>query len=117
MIRLDTGVYLRVESRIHGRLRECSSPSTTTSSISYPSWTYYLTIMNAGSSSHGLASLDDVIKHITTSNNASTLKAYLNSFAPKESRETILASTIGSGQDPLTLLDPSRNTLGYLYIL
>ncbi|RPD63474.1 hypothetical protein L227DRAFT_497116 [Lentinus tigrinus ALCF2SS1-6] len=73
--------------------------------------------MNVGSSSHGLASLDDVVQHITSSNNPSTLKAYLNSFAPKESRETILASTFAGGQDPLALLDPSRNTLGYLYIL
>ena len=75
------------------------------------------TAMNIGSSSHGLASLDDVIQHITTSSNPQNLKSYLNSFAPKESRETILASTLGSGQDPLSVLDPAINTLGFLYIL
>ena len=73
--------------------------------------------MNVGSSSQGLASLDDVLTHITTATNPNTLNHYLKSFAPKDVRETILASTLGSGQDPLTVLDPSRNTLGYLYIL
>ncbi|KAI0698795.1 hypothetical protein C8Q76DRAFT_757488 [Earliella scabrosa] len=73
--------------------------------------------MNIGSSSHALASLDDVLNHITTSNNPNSLHSYLKSFAPKDMRETILASTLGSGQDPLVVLDPSQNTLGYLYIL
>ncbi|KAI0633148.1 hypothetical protein C8Q77DRAFT_1058791 [Trametes polyzona] len=65
----------------------------------------------------GLASLDDVLQHITTSSNPSTLHHYLKSFAPKDVRDTILASTLASGQDPLSVLDPQRNTLGYLYIL
>ncbi|KAI0758755.1 hypothetical protein C8Q74DRAFT_1299769 [Fomes fomentarius] len=73
--------------------------------------------MNAGPLLHGLASLDDVFQHITTSNNPTTLNSYLKSFAPKDPRETILSGTLGSGQDPLTILDPSINTLGYLYIL
>ena len=65
----------------------------------------------------GSASLDDVLQQITTSNNPSTLNHYLKTFAPKESRDTILASTLSSGQDPLSVLDPQSNTLGYLYIL
>ena len=69
----------------------------------------------AGVSGHGLPSLDDVLTQITI--HAPNLSSYLKTFAPKEVRETILASTLGSGQDPLSVLDPHRNTLGYLYIL
>ena len=73
----------------------------------------------AGSSTQlsGSSSLDDVLNRITTSDNLSSLNGFLKSFTPKESRETILSSTLGSGQDPLDVLDPQRNTLGYLYIL
>lgn len=73
--------------------------------------------MHVGSSAQGLASLDDVLTHVTTTTNPSSLNLYLKSFAPKEVRDSILASLLGSGQDPLTVLDPERNTLGYLYIL
>ncbi|KAH9886665.1 hypothetical protein C8Q73DRAFT_714825 [Cubamyces lactineus] len=69
------------------------------------------------SQASGNASLDDVLQQITTSNNPSALNHYLKTFAPKESRDTILASTLSSGQDPLSVLDPQSNTLGYLYIL
>ncbi|KAL7278794.1 hypothetical protein ACG7TL_007803 [Trametes sanguinea] len=65
----------------------------------------------------GPASLDDVLNQITTTNSPSSLNHYLRTFAPKESRDTILASILASGQDPLSVLDPQRNTLGYLYIL
>ncbi|KAI8996251.1 hypothetical protein BD414DRAFT_477249 [Trametes punicea] len=71
-----------------------------------------------GSSQTGAsASLDDVLSQITTSSSPSSLNQYLRSFAPKESRDTILASTLSSGQDPLTVLDTRTNTLGILYIL
>ncbi|CDO75711.1 hypothetical protein BN946_scf184493.g9 [Trametes cinnabarina] len=65
----------------------------------------------------GHASLDDVLNQITTTSSSSSLNQYLKSFAPKESRDTILASTLSSGQDPLSVLDPRSNTLGFLYIL
>ncbi|KAI9058652.1 hypothetical protein FKP32DRAFT_1596958 [Trametes sanguinea] len=65
----------------------------------------------------GNASLDDVLNQITTTNNLNSLNHYLKTFAPKESRDTILASILATGQDPLSVLDPQRNTLGYLYIL
>ncbi|TBU54939.1 hypothetical protein BD310DRAFT_826881 [Dichomitus squalens] len=71
----------------------------------------------AGASGHGLPSLDDVFTQITTNPNVANVASYLKTFAPREVRETILASALGSGQDPLTVLDPHRNTLGYLYIL
>ncbi|KAI0350548.1 hypothetical protein OH77DRAFT_1463574 [Trametes cingulata] len=73
----------------------------------------------AGSSqgAGGLASLDDVFNQITSTSSPGSLHHYLKSFAPKEVRDTILASTLSSGQDPLAILDPQRNTLGFLYIL
>ncbi|KAI0772311.1 hypothetical protein BD413DRAFT_544080 [Trametes elegans] len=64
-----------------------------------------------------LASLEDVLQHITTNNNPSVLNHYLKSFAPKEVRDTILASTLSNAEDPLLALDPQENTLGFLYIL
>lgn len=76
--------------------------------------------MNTAGSSQtagSFASLDDVLHQLTTSTNLNNLHHYLKSFAPKESRDIILASTLSSGQDPLSVLDPQRNTLGYLYIL
>ncbi len=76
--------------------------------------------MNAAGPSQntgGPTSLDDVLQQLTTSTNINSLHHYLKSFAPKESRDIILASTLSSGQDPLSVLDPQRNTLGFLYIL
>ena len=97
--------------------------STATPAFLHPRWlrpSSSSKIMNvAGSSTQlsGSSSLDDVLNRITTSDNLSSLNGFLKSFTPKESRETILSSTLGSGQDPLDVLDPQRNTLGYLYIL
>jgi len=61
-------------------------------------------------------SLDSIINEITTANNASMLHMLRNAI-PKESRETILSSTLAGGQDPLTVLDMRQNTLGVLYIM
>ncbi|KAG5649762.1 hypothetical protein H0H81_002140 [Sphagnurus paluster] len=62
-------------------------------------------------------SLDSILQQITTSNNAAALNHTLRNALPKESRDTILASVLGSGQDPLCVLDVRQNTLGVLYIL
>lgn len=62
-------------------------------------------------------SLDSIFHLITTSNNLQTLHNTLRSGAPRDVRDTILASVLQSGQDPLMLLDARTNTLGYLYIL
>ncbi|KAG6905592.1 hypothetical protein DXG01_001811, partial [Tephrocybe rancida] len=62
-------------------------------------------------------SLDTILTQITTSNNATALNHSLRTNLPKESRDTILASTLSSGQDPLTVLDMRENTLGVLWIL
>jgi hypothetical protein len=63
-------------------------------------------------------SLETIIQQITTPTVAlSSLAHTLRTFAPAEIRETILASILPGGQDPLELLDPSVNTLGLLYLL
>ncbi|KAJ6541628.1 hypothetical protein B0H19DRAFT_958820 [Mycena capillaripes] len=62
-------------------------------------------------------SLDRILNEITTTNNLAALNHTLKNGLPKESRETILASPLASGQDPLTVLDMRQNTLGVLYIL
>jgi hypothetical protein len=63
-------------------------------------------------------SLETIIQQITTPTVAlSSLAHTLRTFAPADIRETILASILPGGQDPLELLDPSVNTLGLLYLL
>lgn len=64
-----------------------------------------------------ILSLDNILTQITTSNNLSALNHTLKHFASRDVRDTILGSTLSSGQDPLSVLDVGRNTLGVLYIL
>jgi COP9 signalosome complex subunit 3 len=63
--------------------------------------------------------LATVVQHITNANPASmsTLAQSLKSFAPEEQRDAILGGLLPGAQDPLAILDPRANTLGYLYIL
>ena len=63
------------------------------------------------------ATLDQIFQDITTSNDQKVLHERLKHFTPKDARDAILASTLSSGQDPLSVLDPERNTIGCLYIL
>lgn len=63
------------------------------------------------------ANLDTVLNQITTSNNIHALNHTLRIGLPRETRDAILASTLGGGQDPLSVLDMRANTLGALYIL
>ncbi|KII84533.1 hypothetical protein PLICRDRAFT_45885 [Plicaturopsis crispa FD-325 SS-3] len=63
------------------------------------------------------ASLEGLVHQITTTNNIGALNHALRNFAQREVRETVLASLLGGGQDPLTVLDVRVNTLGVLYIL
>ena len=65
----------------------------------------------------GANTLDSLVNEITSTNNMGALSQHLRNFATKDIRETILASSLSSGQDPLSILDPEVNTLGYLYIL
>ncbi|KAH0578339.1 hypothetical protein H2248_003953 [Termitomyces sp. 'cryptogamus'] len=61
--------------------------------------------------------LDTILNQITNSDNAQTLHHILRTNLSKDSRDTILASLLPSGQDPLTVLDMRENTLGVLWIL
>lgn len=72
---------------------------------------------NQGSNDGSLLNLDAIIGQITTSNNLVALNHTLKNFAPKDVRDTILASTLSNGQDPLTVLHLGNNTLGIIYIL
>ena len=63
------------------------------------------------------ATMDQVLHDITTTEDPKLLNDKLRHSPSKDARETILASMLQSGQDPLSVLDPERNTIGYLYIL
>ncbi|KIK68564.1 hypothetical protein GYMLUDRAFT_36025 [Collybiopsis luxurians FD-317 M1] len=64
-------------------------------------------------------STDGLVHQITTTNNLEALAHTLRTpgGSGKEVREFILASSLSSGQDPLSVLDLRNNTLGVLYIL
>ncbi|GJE86770.1 hypothetical protein PsYK624_028520 [Phanerochaete sordida] len=65
-----------------------------------------------------LKNLDELLHYLTGANTTPvSVNNALRSFGTKETREALLASTLGSGQDPLEILSPEANTLGYLYIL
>lgn len=70
----------------------------------------------AASSSQNV-SLDRVLLEITSTNNLGALNQTLRGFAPKDVRESLLASSLPNGQDPLAVLEIERHTLGALYIL
>jgi len=61
--------------------------------------------------------LESVITEITTATSPKSLLVSLRNFAKRDIGDAILASTLGGGQDPLSILDPYVNTMGYLYIL
>ncbi|KAJ4495800.1 hypothetical protein C8J55DRAFT_553560 [Lentinula edodes] len=64
-------------------------------------------------------SIDGLIQQITTSNNLEALAHTLRTSGAsgRDVREFILASSLSSGQDPLSVLDIRNNTLGVMYIL
>jgi hypothetical protein len=61
--------------------------------------------------------LESVIADITTSISPEELLTSLRSLVKLDVGESILASALPGGQDPLTVLDTHANTLGYLFIL
>ncbi|KAF8157194.1 hypothetical protein B0H34DRAFT_712647 [Crassisporium funariophilum] len=61
--------------------------------------------------------IDHVLHQITTTNNIRDLNHVLKNGLARETKEAVLASSLSSGQDPLTVLDVQVNTLGVLYIL
>ena len=65
-----------------------------------------------------LKTLDDLLQYLTTTTDGpAAVNNTLKNFGTKETRDALLASTLGGGQDPLEILSPETNTLGYLYIL
>lgn len=72
----------------------------------------------SGSSSVTLAvDLEAVVADITTTTSSQHLLTSLRSLIKRDVGETILASLMPGGQDPLSVLDTHVNTLGYLFIL
>jgi len=61
--------------------------------------------------------MDNIFQHVTTTPDPQQVAQYLRNLSPKEARDTALASPLSSGQDPLTVLHPTQNTLAMLYIL
>ncbi|KIM86905.1 hypothetical protein PILCRDRAFT_815352 [Piloderma croceum F 1598] len=70
-----------------------------------------------GTNNGTLVTLDNIFSDIITSNHPIALNHTLRNCAPKDIRDTILASTLSNGQDPLSVLDVRSNTIGILYIL
>lgn len=64
-----------------------------------------------------LNSLEDVVTAATTVTDLGALAAALKTLLKRDLAEQILASKLANDEDPLALLDPGKNTLGYLYIL
>ena len=61
--------------------------------------------------------MDAIFQQVTTSSDFAGIASYLKSLNPKDLREQALASTLSSGQDPLSILNAPLNTLAVLYIL
>jgi COP9 signalosome complex subunit 3 len=61
--------------------------------------------------------MDSVLHLITTADSIEVLNYNLRTALAREIRNTVLASMLASGQDPLSVLDMRANTLGILYIL
>ncbi|EIN09351.1 hypothetical protein PUNSTDRAFT_67669 [Punctularia strigosozonata HHB-11173 SS5] len=66
---------------------------------------------------HQQVSLASAVEQITSTSNPQSLARWLTKFAPKEVRETLLASLLPGDQDPLDILDVETNTLGVVWIL
>jgi COP9 signalosome complex subunit 3 len=62
-------------------------------------------------------SMDAILNQITTTNSIAALNQMLRTALPRDVRDSILASPLASGQDPLSVLDVRTNTLGILYIV
>lgn len=76
-----------------------------------------MSFLTGASSSQGTYTLERILSDITATTHIHALNQTLRGCAPKDVREPMLASMLPGGQDPLTVLDIQRNTLGVLYIL
>jgi COP9 signalosome complex subunit 3 len=64
-----------------------------------------------------LATLEDIVTAVTTVTDQAALAQGLKSFLKRDVAEAILASSLPNNEDPLAVLDPRSNTIGYIYIL
>lgn len=64
-----------------------------------------------------LNNLEEVIAASTTTSDHGKLATALRAFMKRDVAESILASTLPNDVDPFTVLNPTENTLGYLYVL
>lgn len=61
--------------------------------------------------------MDGILQQVTTADSIGGVANYLKSLNPKDLREQALASSLSSGQDPLTIVSAPTHTLAMLYIL
>ncbi|KAG8832576.1 hypothetical protein FRC17_001087 [Serendipita sp. 399] len=64
-----------------------------------------------------LSSLEEVVTAATTVTDSAVLANALKGFLKRDVAEHLLASALPDDVDPLAILNPTTNTLGYLYIL
>ena len=61
--------------------------------------------------------LEHLVQFLLTTQNPQAVLQRLKTISKADSREQLIAGVLPSGQDPLDILDPEAQTLGYLYIL
>lgn len=64
-----------------------------------------------------LSTLEDVLNASVSVTDHRELASLLKQFLKRDIAEQLLASALQNDVDPLTLLAPDTNSLGYLYIL
>ncbi|KAG8801798.1 hypothetical protein FRC16_011113 [Serendipita sp. 398] len=68
-------------------------------------------------SNMSLTNLEDVVTAATTVTDSAVLANALRNFLKRDVAEHLLASSLPDDVDPLAILNPTTNTLGYLYVL
>ncbi|EED80649.1 predicted protein [Postia placenta Mad-698-R] len=78
----------------------------------------YATALPGSSSLQGPPSLDEFVDYlISETTDTTSLVAQLKASSIKDTRDSFLTAKLSNGKDPLSVLDPERHTIGYLYIL
>lgn len=88
------------------------APSTSTSN--QPGSSTVAADTAAAGPTEELNTIDRVVQFLlSTEKKATAIQTELSALK----RDVMLTNTLESGEDPLAVLDPENNTLGYLYIL
>lgn len=78
----------------------------------------YATALPGSSSLQGPPSLDEFVDYlISETTDTTSFVAQLKNSSIKDTRDSFLTAKLSNGKDPLSVLDPERHTIGYLYIL